>query len=157
MINLNESLATGNVDKLARLLSHYALSHQHPTNEAIHCVAVPAIMLSLLGLLYEIHPVVFGAFMLASMVYYARISLRVLFLMAVWSLALTVLLLVMGDARLILCLTVFMVAWVGQFVGHKIEGRKPSFFEDIQYLWVGPLFVADVLLTPRGWRWRNEI
>ena len=114
-------------------------------------------MLSLLGLLYEIHPIVFGAFMLASMIYYALISVRVLFLMSVWSMGLTALILVMGDARLILCLTVFVVAWIGQFVGHKIEGRKPSFFEDIQYLWVGPLFVADVLLTPRGWRWRKEV
>ncbi|MFZ9813200.1 MAG: DUF962 domain-containing protein [Burkholderiaceae bacterium] len=157
MSDQNDSLNSGQDDKLARLLSHYALSHQHPTNEAIHCVAVPAIMLSLLGLLYEIHPIVFGAFMLASMIYYALISVRVLFLMSVWSMGLTALILVMGDARLILCLTVFVVAWIGQFVGHKIEGRKPSFFEDIQYLWVGPLFVADVLLTPRGWRWRKEV
>jgi uncharacterized membrane protein YGL010W len=48
---------------------------------------------------------------------------------------------------------VFVVAWIGQFIGHKIEGKKPSFFEDIQYLWVGPLFVAQVHLRRLGWHW----
>jgi uncharacterized membrane protein YGL010W len=143
-------------DRLSELLAHYALSHQHPINEAIHCVAVPAIMLTLLGLLYEIHPMVFAAFMLASLIYYLRLSIRVLMLMGLWSLALTALIVLMGEARLVICLSIFVIAWIAQFVGHKIEGRKPSFFEDIQYLWVGPLFVADVLLSPLGWRWRKE-
>jgi uncharacterized membrane protein YGL010W len=38
-------------------------------------------------------------------------------------------------------LTVFVVAWIGQFIGHKIEGKKPSFFEDLRFLLIGPLFV----------------
>lgn len=143
-------------DRLDALLSHYRLSHQHPTNEAIHCIAVPAIMLSLLGLLFEIHPLAFSAFVLASLVYYVRLSLRVVFLMAIWSFLLTLLIVLMGDFRLLVCLSLFVSGWIAQFVGHKIEGRKPSFFEDLQYLWVGPLFVADVLLTPRGWRWRGN-
>jgi uncharacterized membrane protein YGL010W len=144
-------------DRLSELLAHYALSHQHPTNEAIHCVAVPAIMLTLLGLIYEIHPLVFAAFMLASLIYYLRLSMRVFILMGLWSLALTTLIVLMGEARFVICFSIFVIAWIAQFIGHKIEGRKPSFFEDIQYLWVGPLFVADVLLSPRGWRWRKEL
>jgi len=48
---------------------------------------------------------------------------------------------------------VFVVAWVFQFIGHKIEGKKPSFFEDLQYLWVGPLFVLCKLLARLGLRW----
>ncbi len=134
---------------LDQLLSHYAASHQHPTNEAIHCVAVPVIMLTLLGLLYSLHPLVFTLFLAASFVYYARLSLRVLVLMVIWSALLTALIVLMGDLRLPICITLFILAWIAQFVGHKIEGRKPSFFEDLQYLWVGPLFVADVL----GRRW----
>ncbi|MDB5931200.1 MAG: hypothetical protein JWR60_2907, partial [Polaromonas sp.] len=50
-------------------------------------------------------------------------------------------------------IAVFAGAWVLQFVGHKIEGKKPSFFEDIQYLWVGPLFVISKLFASIGIRW----
>ena len=136
--------------RLDQLLAHYAASHQHPTNEAIHCVAVPVIMLTLLGLLYVLHPLVFALFLAASFVYYARLSLRVLALMIIWSTLLTGLIVLMGDLRLLICTTLFVLAWIAQFIGHKIEGRKPSFFEDIQYLWVGPLFVARVLMVRFG-------
>jgi uncharacterized membrane protein YGL010W len=56
----------------------------------------------------------------------------------------------MGDQRLGLCTTLFVGGWLAQFVGHKIEGRKPSFFEDIQYLWIGPLFVLSRLAVRRA-------
>lgn len=137
---------TDHQTRLDQLLSHYASSHQNPTNEAIHCVAVPVIMLTLLGLIFELHPMLFVVFLGASLVYYARLSMRVVLLMTIWSLALTGLILLMGEYRLVVCVTLFVIAWIGQFIGHRIEGKKPSFFEDIQYLWVGPLFVADVLL-----------
>jgi uncharacterized membrane protein YGL010W len=44
-------------------------------------------------------------------------------------------------------------AWIAQFVGHKLEGKKPSFFEDLQYLWVGPIFVLSKLFLKLGVRW----
>jgi uncharacterized membrane protein YGL010W len=50
-------------------------------------------------------------------------------------------------------IAVFVVAWIAQFIGHKIEGKKPSFFEDIQYLWVGPLFVLSRLFLRLGLHW----
>jgi uncharacterized membrane protein YGL010W len=44
-----------------------------------------------------------------------------------------------------ICLLVFVVAWVGQFIGHAIEGKRPSFFKDVQFLMIGPLWLlADV-------------
>ena len=36
---------------------------------------------------------------------------------------------------------VFVVAWIGQFIGHKIEGKKPSFFKDLLFLLIGPLWL----------------
>ena len=59
----------------------------------------------------------------------------------------------MGGLVLPVSAAIFVVAWVFQFVGHKIEGKKPSFFEDIQYLWVGPLFVLSKLFLRLGIRW----
>ena len=59
----------------------------------------------------------------------------------------------MGDLVLPISAAIFVVAWIFQFIGHKVEGRKPSFFEDIQYLWVGPLFVLSLLFSRLGIRW----
>jgi len=135
------------------LLAHYAESHRHPRNEAIHCVAIPLIMLSLIGLLYAMHPWVAYAFVLASMVYYVRLSAVFLVAMAVLSLVALAAVQAMGDRVLPISAAIFVLAWIAQFVGHKIEGRKPSFFEDLQYLWVGPLFVLSLLFRKLGIRW----
>ena len=59
----------------------------------------------------------------------------------------------MGAYRLPLCGLIFVVAWIFQFIGHKLEGKKPSFFEDVQYLWVGPLFVLRYFFVRLGVRW----
>ena len=59
----------------------------------------------------------------------------------------------MGPAQLTLCIALFVGGWIAQFIGHKVEGRKPSFFEDIQYLWVGPLFVLSRLFRRLGLAW----
>jgi uncharacterized membrane protein YGL010W len=135
------------------LLAHYAESHRNPTNEAIHCVAIPLIMLSLVGLLFALHPWVAYAFVAASMVYYARLSVVFLLAMAALSLLAIGLVHAMGPRVLPISAAIFVAAWIAQFVGHRIEGRKPSFFEDLQYLWVGPLFVLSLLFRKLGIRW----
>jgi uncharacterized membrane protein YGL010W len=56
-------------------------------------------------------------------------------------------------ALIMLSLIIFVCAWVLQFIGHKLEGKKPSFFEDVQYLWVGPLFVLRPLLQKLAVSW----
>lgn len=140
--------------KVDRLLAHYCESHRHPTNEGIHYVAIPAIMLSLVGLLFALHPWVAYAFVAASLVYYATLRSPVFFLTMLGGTALLLAAVhAMGDLVLPLSATIFVVAWIFQFIGHKIEGRKPSFFEDIQYLWVGPLFVLSRLFLRLGIRW----
>ena len=135
------------------LLAHYAESHRHPRNEAIHCMAIPLIMLSLVGLLYALHPWVAYVFVGASLVYYARLSLVFLVTMAVLTVVALLLVRAMGGQVLPISAAIFVLAWIAQFVGHRIEGRKPSFFEDLQYLWVGPLFVLSLLFRKLGIRW----
>ncbi len=142
--------ATRRVDQL---LAHYGESHQNPRNGAIHCVAIPLILLSLVGLLYAAHPWVAYAFVGASMVYYARLSLVFLLTMALVSAAALLIAQALGSYVLPASIAIFVAAWIAQFVGHKIEGKKPSFFEDLQYLWVGPLFVLSKLFNKLGIRW----
>jgi uncharacterized membrane protein YGL010W len=139
--------------KVDQLLAHYGESHRDPRNEVIHFVAVPLILLSLVGLLYAAHPSIAYAFLAASMVYYARLSWVFLIAMGFVSAVALILVLTMGDRVVSVSVSIFVAAWVAQFVGHKIEGKKPSFFEDLQYLWVGPLFVLSKLFGKLGLRW----
>lgn len=139
--------------RVDQLLAHYEESHRHPQNERIHFVAIPLIMLSLLGLLYAIHPWAAYALVLASMVYYARLSTPFLVAMACLSVVGLALVYMMGEYRLPICAAIFVGAWIAQFVGHKIEGKKPSFFEDLQYLLVGPMFVLSKLFRTLDLRW----
>jgi uncharacterized membrane protein YGL010W len=143
----------GVVRRIDGLLARYGESHRNPANERIHFVAIPLIMLGLLGLLAAIHPAFAYAFVAASLVYYARLSTVFLLCMALLSALGLALVHAMGTWVLPLSSGIFIAAWIAQFVGHKLEGKKPSFFEDLQYLWVGPLFVLSKLLEGLGVRW----
>ncbi|MES2946204.1 MAG: Mpo1-like protein [Pseudomonadota bacterium] len=139
--------------RVDELLAHYGESHQNPRNELIHFIAIPLIMLSLVGMMFALHPWVAYVFVAASMVYYARLSLVFLLTMVVFAALMFAVLMSMGASLLPLCVAIFVGAWILQFIGHRIEGKKPSFFEDIQYLWVGPLFVVSKLFIKLGIRW----
>jgi len=147
------SAAAQGVRKVDQLLEHYGQSHRDPRNERIHFFAIPLIMVSLLGLMWAAHPWLAVVFVAASLVYYARLSLVFLIAMAALSALGLLLAQALGSLVLPVSVVVFVAAWVAQFVGHKIEGRKPSFFEDLQYLWVGPLFVLSKLFERLGVRW----
>lgn len=153
MSTLTDSAAPAAPRKIDQLLAHYGESHRDPRNEKIHFVAIPLIMVSLLGLLFAIHPWVAYGFVLASLVYYARLSLVWLVTMAVLSALGLALVHAMGERVLLISAVIFVGAWTAQFVGHKLEGRKPSFFEDLQYLWIGPIFVLSKLFLKLGLRW----
>jgi uncharacterized membrane protein YGL010W len=152
MANTSKSTAS-TARKIDTLLAHYGSSHKNATNEVIHFFAIPLIMLSIVGLMYALHPWVAYAFMAASMVYYARLSITFLVAMVVWAALLFWLITLMGDQVWQTSLIIFIGAWIAQFIGHHLEGKKPSFFEDIQYLWVGPLFVLSKLFEKVGIHW----
>ena len=125
------------------LIATYSESHLNPVNEAIHCVCVPAIVFALLGLLWALHPLVA---LLMALAYYLWLSRPFAAGMVLITVAmLGVLAMIPDTQRFAVCLTVFVLAWIGQFIGHKIEGKKPSFFDDLRYLLIGPLFVLAVL------------
>ena len=133
------------------LLAKYAESHRHPANEAIHFICIPAIIFSLLGLLWAAHPFVALAFGISCMPYYFMLSPSFAFgMLLIAGTMLGILALLPEKAVLPLALGVFVAAWIGQFVGHKIEGRKPSFFDDLRFLLIGPLFVLGFLYRRLG-------
>lgn len=128
------------------LLARYAESHRHPVNELIHFVCIPAIMFSLLGILWAIHPVAALLVVAAALVYYVRLSLPFAVGMAAMAAVMLGLLNMLPDGTvLVTSIGVFVLAWIGQFIGHHIEGKKPSFFDDLRFLLIGPLFVLSFL------------
>ena len=141
--------------KVDTLLQHYGLSHTHPVNEVIHFVAIPAIMLSLNGLLFAVHPALVFLLIAGSLVYYARLSWPFTLCMLLLSSLMLALVDAMNAAGVLVQASVgiFVVAWIFQFIGHHLEGKKPSFFEDLQYLLVGPLFVLSKAFERLGVRW----
>lgn len=139
--------------RVDELLAHYGENHRHPGNEIIHFIAIPLITVSLVGMLFALHPYAAYAFVAFSMGYYARLSVVFFVTMVLWSALIIALVFAMGSLVLPLSIAIFVGAWILQFIGHKIEGKKPSFFDDIKYLWVGPLFVVSRLLKKIGLSW----
>jgi len=131
---------------IVTLLLKYSESHLNPVNEAIHCVCVPLIVFSLLGLIWAVHPLLAVAAVVASLVYYFTLSRNfALGMLVMAAFMLAVLRALPPAAVLPLSAVIFVLAWIGQFIGHKIEGKKPSFFDDLRFLLIGPLFVLGVL------------
>ena len=131
--------------KVDTLLQHYGLSHTHPVNEVIHFVAIPAIMLSLNGLLFAVHPALVLLLIAGSLVYYARLSWPFTLCMLLLSSVMLALVDAMSVAGILVPASVgiFVLAWIFQFIGHHLEGKKPSFFEDLQYLQINTILWAN--------------
>ncbi|MBA2239297.1 MAG: DUF962 domain-containing protein [Lysobacter sp.] len=147
-----------------RWFSSYSGDHRDGTNQRIHVFAVPAIAWSVIALLWCIptpgtlfRPGIWaGIAMFAAWLFYYRASRQLGAGMAIGFvlLALVTHLLYerLGAANLAwLALAVFVVAWIAQFVGHRIEGRKPSFLTDLTYLLIGPAWVLAKLYRRLGW------
>ncbi len=141
----------------------YSSDHRHPTNILIHWMCVPAILWAVIALLWLIPvPATIGRagfwcglVMVAALTFYWRLSRPLGAAMIVSFLLLALLTHVLYDrlgahTLLWLALAVFALAWVGQFIGHAIEGRRPSFFTDLAYLLIGPAWLTGKLMKRLG-------
>lgn len=147
------------------LLEKYGESHHNLTNKFIHWICVPAIMFSLLTLIFCIPfftqrtwfanwtmVVLIGAW-----IYYARLSTAMLigFVLVggamLWGIVSLYAAAGADAGRLALwAIIIFVLAWIGQFIGHKIEGKKPSFLEDVQMLLIGPAWLMHFIFKKVG-------
>lgn len=151
-----------------RLFREYGADHQNPLNVAIHCIAVPLIAWSTLALVgsiplpgfLEFIPGFDLAWIVAALgvAYYASLgSPGITIAMAVAAVGYIVSFEAYPDNALlslpVFALVIFAVAWVLQFIGHAIEGRRPSFLHDLQFLLIGPAWVAGHIFNWFGWKW----
>ncbi|MDI1322130.1 MAG: DUF962 domain-containing protein [Algoriphagus sp.] len=154
--------------KIEALLYEYGLSHQNQTNKLIHWFCVPSIFFSVVGLIFSI-PVgplpellpFLGNFanwatliLALVLVYYLTLSGPLalgMFFFSALCLALANFLDLSFPGKLwIISLAIFVIAWIIQFYGHKIEGKKPSFLKDIQFLMIGPAWLMHFIYKRWG-------
>lgn len=147
----------------------YGLSHQNHTNKLIHWICVPLIFFSITGLLASIpsgalqqpfpepvQPYIhFGTLLLLlGLLFYLRLSFTMFLGMALVCLAVLLAVRAVEVAFVtplwLTCLVVFVLAWAGQFYGHKVEGKKPSFLKDLQFLLVGPGWLLGFIYRKLG-------
>ncbi|MBK0382678.1 DUF962 domain-containing protein [Pedobacter sp. SD-b] len=152
--------------KIDILFDKYSESHQNPTNKIIHWVCVPLIVFSIIGLITAIpfpHIAFLGKYnmflnwfslvMAATIYYYLRLSPILSYLM-LFFFAICYFFIVQlehlekagGPDLWQVSLIIFVLAWIGQFIGHKIEGKKPSFLDDLKFLLIGPLWLMHFIL-----------
>lgn len=161
---------TAEKSKVDVLFDKYAESHQNHTNEMIHWICVPLIVFSLLGLVWAIpfpHLAFLGkyngfvnwaSFLIAFSVYYyyklspimSYLMLLLICLMSFFIVMLEKWELAGGPAVWLVCAVIFVGAWIGQFIGHKIEGKKPSFLEDVKFLLIGPIWLLHFICKKIG-------
>ncbi len=144
-------------------LSEYAESHQNKTNKTIHWICVPAIFFSIVGLLYSIklpffidgHHINLAMIVVVLVIaYYFSLSRTLwigMLLFVAACLALCHFIELSFPIRLwVFSLIVFVIAWIGQFYGHKVEGKKPSFLKDLQFLMIGPAWLMSFIYQRLG-------
>lgn len=145
-------------------LTEYGESHQNKTNKLLHWICVPLIVFSLLGMVWSIAtPAIFDSLPFTfnwavllvglAMIYYLFLS-PALALGMLFVVVLFVVLLRLIDGLAVplwlLSLTIFILAWIGQFIGHQVEGKRPSFFKDVQFLLIGPLWLLSFVYKKLG-------
>lgn len=145
-------------------LDEYGASHRNSTNEFLHWICVPTIALTVLGFLWSI-PVPSSFAAVSPWLNWATIGVVLwigyYFLLSPAlgvgaTLALIAMLFVVRWLETLAwplwatCLTIFVIAWIGQFIGHSIEGTRPSFFKDIQFLLIGPIWLMSHLYRRLG-------
>lgn len=136
-------------------LTEYSESHQNKTNKAIHWICVPAILFSILGLIAQLHFLMMLAAIVLTLVFYARLDWALMLAMAALMFSMAALVMLLPNS-VGLYVLIFVLAWIGQFYGHKVEGKKPSFFKDLQFLLIGPVWCMDALLSKMLPRWQSR-
>jgi uncharacterized membrane protein YGL010W len=154
--------------RIDELLVEYGESHQNSTNKAIHWICVPLIFFSVVGLIASIPSGLVQQFLGEGNPYanWATVTLVLVLIYYVSiSIPLSIGMMLFGCLCLFVAnmitkvdiaplwqvsLIIFAVAWVGQFYGHKVEGKKPSFFKDVQFLLIGPAWLMHFIYKRLG-------
>lgn len=140
---------------ISEWLDEYSDSHQNKTNKLIHWVCVPTIYFSIIGIIAHFSALLTALLLALAFIFYARLDIVLAVAMAALTLIMAWLIWILPvGAGFYVGLFVF--AWIGQFYGHKVEGKKPSFFKDLQFLLIGPIWCMDAYLAKVVPSWKSR-
>lgn len=145
----------------------YGDSHRNPVNKFIHWICVPLIYLTIFGILWDLPSASWMGYLpglnwailvaLPVMLFYWLLSPSLAKGLLIFTLLCFAGFVAYGywysTPLWLSCVVAFVVLWVGQFVGHYIEGKKPSFFKDLQFLLIGPAWLMAALYDLLGIRY----
>lgn len=149
--------------RIDELLENYSNDHRNPANQRMHLVCVPLIVWTVTALAWSI-PVPgawfkpgawFALLALLAWSYYWKLSRplamgALLGFVAFGFINHTIAARFGMPVLLQSAVAVFVLAWIGQFVGHQWEGKRPSFLTDLVYLLIGPLWTLNKLYKKAG-------
>jgi len=148
---------------LSQWLSEYGESHKNETNKTIHWICVPTIFFSIVGLLYSIKLTFAGVGfelnvgtlgIIAVIAYYFSLSKTLWVGMLLFGVVCLLLCYLIEHSHIaplwVVSIALFVAAWLAQFYGHKIEGKKPSFLKDVQFLMIGPAWLMSFIYRKLG-------
>ena len=133
-----------------QMFQRYGEFHLNAINKTIHWVCVPLIVWSVLGLLWTASPIAAALAIAASVAFYLWLSLPLAVGMVVVIALMIYPISLLGSHLLVVSGTVFVAAWIGQFVGHKFEGRRPAFLDDLRSLLIGPAWILGFIYRRLG-------
>jgi uncharacterized membrane protein YGL010W len=136
--------------KVESLFERYGESHRDPVNKAIHWICVPLITWSVLAALWAWSAVAACVGIALALAFYAWLSPALAIGMLAIVTAMVYPVTLLGKHAFFVAAGVFVLAWIGQFIGHVIESRKPSFFEDVKFLLIGPLWLLGFVYRRVG-------
>ena len=139
--------------------SEYGSSHTNPINKLIHWVCVPLIYLVIVGILWSIPtPSVMDKIpylnwatlsVLVSVIFYIRLSFSLSIGLTLFAVSCCWIISTINQTIAMpvwqISIIGFVILWIFQFIGHYIEGAKPSFFKDIQFLLIGPAWLMGFI------------
>ncbi len=147
--------------------NEYGESHKNPINKFIHWIAVPTIFMTVVGLFWTIPSPAFfenvpflnwaSLGLLFAVGFYLTVSIVIAIGMALFS-ALVIVFIAWFEQTGIMpvwqmSVGLFVIMWIFQFIGHAIEGKKPSFFKDVQFLLIGPAWLMGFIFRKLGIRY----
>jgi uncharacterized membrane protein YGL010W len=139
----------------------YGESHQNPTNKLIHWICVPVIFFCVVALL-SLVPLPLPISMEINLAQVVLVFASLFYIKLSWKLAISTILFALaclglaysisgaGYNLFVIALSAFVLAWIGQFYGHHIEGKKPSFLKDLQFLLIGPAWLLGFVYRKIG-------
>ncbi|MGE4513546.1 Uncharacterized membrane protein YGL010W [Chryseobacterium taeanense] len=155
--------------KIDLLFAEYSESHRNSTNKLIHWICVPLIFWTILGFISLIPSksicfIYIGCISYISIAAMALVTIFYMRLSFTVSLIMLIIMIIMEsfayginirfrENSWLVYLSVFIITWILQFLGHKIEGKKPSFLKDLQFLLVGPIWLLSFILKKLGIRY----